>query len=257
MAVFQHYARYYDLLYKDKDYPAEIAYISGLIDKYQPEAKTILDLGCGTGRHACLLADKGFEITGVDFSESMISLAQSRKQHLTPDAAKRIHFQKGDIRRINLGRQFDVVLSLFHVFSYLTTNDDLKLGFQTVYKHLRPGGLFLFDFWYGPAVLEQRPQYRKKELSDDVIEVERIARPEIHLNDNIVDVNYELAISDKTTGKIDKVHEQHRMRYLFLPEIRQFLLDASLELIFSQEWMTGLPPGSGTWGVCCGARKTD
>lgn len=257
MAVFQHYARYYDLLYKDKDYPAETAYILSLIRKYQPDAKTILDLGCGTGRHASLLAEHDFEVVGVDFSESMISLAQSRKQQLAPDAAKRIHFQEGDIRQIDLGRQFDVVLSLFHVFSYLTTNQDLKQGFQSVYKHLRPGGLFLFDFWYGPAVLEQRPEFRKKELADEVIDVVRIARPVMHLNENVVDVNYELAISDKITGKIEKVQEQHRMRYLFLPEVRLFLLDAGLELLFAQGWMTGLQPGSDTWAVCCQARKTD
>jgi SAM-dependent methyltransferase len=194
-------------------------------------------------------------VSGVDLSESMISLAQSRRKQLPSEIAKQTHFQQGDVRQVDLHRQFDVVLSLFHVFSYLTTNDDLKQGFQTAHKHLVPGGLFLFDFWYGPAVLNQQPEVRTKELADDVIEVRRTARPEIRFNENIVNVNYELNIQERKTGKMDKVQEQHCMRYLFLPEVRQFLQDIGLELLFAQEWMTGHEPGKETWGVCCGGRK--
>lgn len=255
MAVFQHYARYYDLLYKDKDYPAEVNYIQDKIRQYAPHSRTILELGCGTGRHGCLLAERGYQVHGVDMSESMIALAKDRQTRLPDEISQRTHFQQGDIRCIELHRQFDVVLSLFHVFSYLATNDDLKQGFQTVYKHLRPGGLFLFDFWYGPAVLNQQPEYREKELEDAVIKVKRIARPEITINENRVDVNYDLTIMDKNTKNVDKIQEQHRMRYLFLPEIRQWLAEAQLQFIFAEEWMTRRRPGEDTWGVCCGASK--
>lgn len=255
MSAFQHYARYYDLLYKDKDYPAEVNYIQEKINRFIPDARTILELGCGTGRHACLLAERNFEITGTDISEPMITLAHARQAQLPQAISKRTHFQQGDIRGLDLGRQFDVVLSLFHVFSYLTTNDDLKQGFQTVFKHLRPGGLFLFDFWYGPAVLAQQPEYREKQLEDEVIKVKRIARPTVNLNENIVDVSYDLTILDKKTENIDNVQERHRMRYLFLPEIHQWLADAQMHFIFAEEWMTRRQPGLNTWGVCCGVSK--
>lgn len=255
MAVFKHYAQYYNLLYKDKDYQAEVSYILSLIRQYKPDAKTILDLGCGTGHHACLLAEQGFEIVGVDFSESMISLAQLRKKQLSSDIAVRTCFQQSDIRHVDLNRQFDVIVSLFHVFSYLTTNEDLKQGFQTVYKHLKSEGLFLFDFWYGPAVLKQQPEVRTKHLSDETIDVERCARPEINYNENYVDVNYDLSICEKATASTQKIQEQHRMRYLFLPEMRQFLRDARMKPIFAEEWMTKHQPGPDTWGVCCGASK--
>lgn len=254
MAVFQHYARYYDLLYQDKDYPAEIAYIVDKISHYQPNAKTIFDLGCGTGKHACLLAEKGYDVVGVDFSESMIALAKDR-QNQKKSYSQCPVFQQGDIRSLNLNRQFDVIVSLFHVFSYLTANEDLTRGFQTVSRHLKPGGLFLFDFWYGPAVLAQQPENRTKQLADEVIEVQRLARPEMHINDNIVDVNYDLSIRECSTGKIDTVHEQHRMRYLFLPEVRQYLQNADLKTLFAEEWLTHRTPGTDTWGVCCGAQK--
>ncbi len=79
MATFGNYSRYYNLLYKDKDYRGEAGFIHDLIRKYSPEAKTILDLGCGTGRHDLLLAKKGYAITGVDMSEEMLLIARSQQ----------------------------------------------------------------------------------------------------------------------------------------------------------------------------------
>ena len=72
MKAFGNYSRYYNLLYKDKDYKGEAGFIHDLIQKYSPGAKSILDLGCGTGRHDALLAEKGYVITGVDMSEEML-----------------------------------------------------------------------------------------------------------------------------------------------------------------------------------------
>jgi len=66
--VFSDYARYYDLLYHDKDYASDAEYVAGLIHKFHPAASSILELGSGTGKHALLLARKGFEVHGVELS---------------------------------------------------------------------------------------------------------------------------------------------------------------------------------------------
>ena len=69
MAVFDRYAQYYDLFYREKDYRGEVDYVDALIKRYATnDARTILDLGCGTGGHAVLLAQKGYHVTGVDRS---------------------------------------------------------------------------------------------------------------------------------------------------------------------------------------------
>ncbi|MDP3028836.1 MAG: class I SAM-dependent methyltransferase [Deltaproteobacteria bacterium] len=78
--VFSNYARYYDLLYRDKDYAAEAEYVAGLIRKFHPSAESILELGSGTGKHALLLARKGFEVHGVELSEEMINIARSNAE---------------------------------------------------------------------------------------------------------------------------------------------------------------------------------
>jgi len=256
MKVFGNYARYYDLLYRQKDYNAEADYIALLLKKFAPSANSILELGSGTGRHAICLAKKDFTISGVDLSETMVAQANARAAKLQPELAKRIDFTVADVRTLKMVRKFDAAVSLFHVLSYQTTNDDIKGFFNTAKNHLSPGGIFIFDFWYGPAVLTQKPERRELILEDDAIYVRRLANPEMFYNDNCVEVNYDLTIRDKATDKIEKINECHRMRYLSLPEIQHFLRDIDMELVFSHGWMTHEDPCPQTWAACCGAALT-
>ena len=220
--VFDTYARYYDLLYRDKDYAGESEYVAAHIRKQAPQAKRILELGCGTGAHAEHLARMGYTVHGVDMSMSMLAGAEARKASLPPDVAARMSFGHGDVRTVRTGENYDAVISLFHVMSYQTTNADIAAAFDTASVHLQSGGLFLFDFWYGPAVLTQRPEVRVKRLEDDEIKVTRIAEPVMHVNENVVDVNYTVLIEVKASMKVEQVNETHGMRYLFLPELLRF-----------------------------------
>jgi SAM-dependent methyltransferase len=249
MTVFGAYSRYYNLFYQDKDYAGEAAYILDLIRQHRPDTKTILDLGCGTGRHDFLLAEKGFEVTGVDRSPEMLNIATTQVASCVPPSSPPV-FRQGDIRSIRLGKTFDLVVSLFHVISYQTGNDDLRAAFATAREHLEPGGAFIFDSWYGPAVLTDRPVVRVKRLEDDEIAVTRIVEPAMHANANQVDLHYEVLIRDKASGNIEEVLETHRMRYLFQPEIELLLTEAGMSLVESVEWMTGQPLGFDTWGAC-------
>ena len=196
MSIFDAYAHYYDLLYQDKDYVAEAEYVSSHIRKQAPSAKHILELGCGTGAHAKHMARIGFSVHGVDLSDTMIGSAEARKTTLPAVEAERLTFAIGDVRTVQTGAAYDAVISLFHVMCYQTTNADLEAAFKTAAKHLTSGGLFIFDFWYGPAVLTQKPEVRIKRLSDDHIKVTRIAEPVMHVNENVVDVNYTVLIEE-------------------------------------------------------------
>src|SRR5260221_2487885 len=108
---FLNYSKYYDLLYKDKDYAIEVDYIDRLIKKFHPHAIHLLDVGCGTGRHANLLADRNYFVHGIDLSEQMLEIANNSKR-------SNPIFSKGDIRNFQLTKKFDVITSLFHVMSY-------------------------------------------------------------------------------------------------------------------------------------------
>jgi SAM-dependent methyltransferase len=244
MSVFGNYSRYYDLLYRDKDYRAEADYIHALVSKHRPGARTLLDLGCGTGKHASLLAERGYDVVGVDRSPAMLAEARAR-----PATRGRTEFVEGDLRTVRLERQFDVVVSLFHVMSYQTTNADLLAGLATLRAHLAPGGLFVFDCWYGPAVLNLRPAVRVLRLEDEATAVTRLAEPVLHPNENVVDVNYHVFVKDKRTGAVSELREEHNMRYLFAPEVAHFLSSAGLVQREMLGWMSDAAPGADTWGA--------
>ena len=245
--VFDAYAGYYDLLYRDKDYAAEAEYVASYIRGHAPKAKRVLELGCGTGAHAEHLARMGYTVHGVDLSQTMLARAAARKSSMPPDAAARLSFSPGDVRAVRTGEIYDAVISLFHVMSYQTTNSDLTAAFETATVHLRAGGLFLFDFWYGPAVLTQEPDVRTKHLENDDIKVTRTAEPTMHVNENVVDVNYRVQIEIKATGRIEEVRETHRMRYLFVPEVAHFAEPGQWADLKTCAWMGHGRLSSGDW----------
>ncbi|GAK55289.1 methyltransferase type 11 [Candidatus Vecturithrix granuli] len=237
MKVFEKYARYYDLLYQDKDYAKEVGYIHQLLQRYAPGSQSVLELGCGTGVHACFLAELGYRIHGIDASEEMLRQAREHVVQRFPQCASQVTFQQGDIRNIRLGKQFDAILSLFHVISYQTSNEDLRAVFEVIHHHLNPSGVCIFDFWYGPAVLTDRPVVRVKRLENEQNLVTRIAEPVMYLNQNLVEVNYEVLIEDKKTHRLEKLSETHKMRYLFYPELEYMLPYTGLKIAASLKWM--------------------
>lgn len=256
MTVFGDYSRYYDLLYRDKDYAAEAAYVVGLIRRHAPQARTLLDLGCGTGVHAREFARAGFDTLGLDRSADMLALAGERQRQEQVDAKRRgaIEFAQGDVRSFELARSFDVVVALFHVVSYLPTNDDLDAAFGQIRKHLAPGGIVVFDFWYGPAVLTDRPSQRVKTLEDSDVKIVRVATPTLHVNDNLVDVRYDLLAIEKSSGRCKELAEDHRMRYFFRPELDALLSRRGLTGVAFSEWMGEKAPDERSWNAVMIAR---
>lgn len=241
MTVFDKYSEYYDLLYKDKDYEKETNYIIKLIKKYKPETQTIMDIGCGTGKHSNILANNDYNVLGIDLSETMLNIAREKINN--------VDFQLGDARTYRTSKVFDVVISLFHVASYQTTNDDLKKYFETAFMHLDKDGIFIFDCWYGPGVITEKPEERTKELENDFLKVKRHCVPEIYPNGNIVDVNYNIQITNKKTGIRSDIRETHRMRYLFKPEVELLMNNAGLKLIDFKEWLSDEEPDFTSWNA--------
>ena len=245
---FQAYSEYYDLLYADKDYKAESEYILGLLaGQFVAETGSILELGCGTGAHAELFAEKGWSVHGIDMSPHMLERAHQRAA-TSPHSAK-LKFELGDVRNFRTDNRFDAVVSLFHVTSYQTTNTDLEAMFETAARHLNPGGVFLFDFWYGPAVLSERPSVRVKRFSNDRVSITRIAEPVLEDRNNVVEVQYSISVRKGTDVPVE-MFEKHRMRYLFLPELEAMLGKHGFKIAASKDWLTQDAPSLKSWGVC-------
>ena len=240
---FKLYSYYYDLLYKDKDYIYETDYIDRLINQYASNAKAVIELGCGTGKHAVLLSRKGYSVLGIDRSKEMIDIAAL-------SASKSVTFNVGDITSIKTDEQFDVAISLFHVVSYLTKNEQLLQTFRNLHGQLKSHGIFIFDVWYTPAVYNFVPEVRVKRLEDSTVKIIRVAEPVIHDRHNIVDVNYELIIENLDDQKFTVTREVHPMRHFSEPEMELIALQTGFRILQVEEFLTGNEPSKSTWGVC-------
>lgn len=253
MKVFDQYARYYDLLYRDKDYRGEANFVLSVLCAYAEGKKSLFEMGCGTGIHAQLFVEAGYQVHGIDLSEKMLATASKKRDALSSELRERLSFSVGDVRNYRAGRTFDVVLSLFHVFSYQTDNSDLQAAFATANAHLESGGILIFDYWYGPAVLAQRPETRVKRLQDDDLSILRIAESHVDEQKSVVEVNYETFV--KTDALTEVIRETHRMRYLFLPEIELFAELHGFEVIHHREWLGVTAPSSNSWAGFSVLRK--
>ena len=160
-----------------------------------------------------------------------------------------------DCSEFNLDKKFDAVISLFHVISYITENNKLIKTFQNVYNHLKQNGIFLFDVWYSPAVYNLKPETRIKRIENEELKIVRLAEPFLNYNKNIVDVNYEVIIEQKSSEKITRINETHPMRHFSFPEIQLLASFCGFEIVEAEEWMTGKKPTENTWGVCFILRK--
>ena len=247
MPVFEEYARYYNLLYRDKDYAGESAFVLSTLRRCGRAPETLLDLGCGTGSHALEMARRGVRVTGVDMSEPMLAMGLTTLSEQAPADFVPPCLRLGDARSVRVGKTFDAVVSLFHVMSYQNTEDDALALMETARAHLIPGGLFLFDFWHGPGVLRDPPGRRERTLEDGETRVRRVAVPEHRAADNLVVVRYavSLATPDKTSG----FEESHSMRYWFLPELRGLARRAGFTVLREGGWMRDAPPSPADWNA--------
>lgn len=244
---FDAYSQYYDLLYKDKDYSSEAIYINSLLNEVGMSAASILELGCGTGAHARKMVEYGHVIHGIDSSDRMISKAS---------LVKGFTCEHGDARYIQLNRIFEVVIALFHVASYQVSEGDIHAFFSRAAEHVKDGGFFIFDFWYTPAVISQRPSIKVKRMDSENLTITRIAEPVSSVSESRVDVHYTIfceqilgSDAEDVKTSIPSFHEIHPMRHFTLGEIDLLAKIHGFVRIRAEEFLSGAPLSEGTWGA--------
>ncbi|MGZ4883352.1 MAG: class I SAM-dependent DNA methyltransferase, partial [Halobacteriota archaeon] len=233
MHVFDRYAPYYDLLYSEKDYVGEVDYIDDLIKAYSSgETKTILDLGCGTGEHAILLAQKGYRVTGVDRSDTMLALANKKKSQMGGEVA----LTRGDICVLDLHQRFDVAIAMFAVMGYQSTPEAFENALRNTAKHVKPGGLLIFDAWFGPAVIAQKPRDRMRIVKRGPGSVIRLTHSSLNMIEHTVDVDFTvLYVEDSTV--LDCVDETHVVQFFFSQELEAVLAKTGFHVISIRPFM--------------------
>lgn len=205
-------AELYDLVYSFKDYADEAAWLVSLVAERRPEAQTLLDVGCGTGRHLQRLRAR-FDCEGVDLDEALLAAAAER--------VPGVPLHHADMRTLDLGRTFDVVTCLFSAIGYMLDLDQLHAATAALAKHVAPGGLLLLEPWITPEVWEPgRPHALAAQ--DDRLAVTRMSRSGADERISWVEMDY--LVSDGTT--LERFSERHELG-LFTPDEMKTALDAT------------------------------
>ncbi|MGC1175151.1 class I SAM-dependent DNA methyltransferase [Polaromonas sp.] len=236
MSVFNSlYAGQYDQLYAEKNYLGECDLIEAAVKRHAgSHPATLVDIGCGTGGHAIELAKRGYKVTGVDLSPSMIEQARQKAALLT--SGEQPAWLCGDARDFDTGMTFDLGIMMFAVIGYLTTNEDVLKGLRNIRRQLKTGALFVCDFWYGPSVLSARPADRVRTLPTEGGRVIRASSTTLDVVNHTADVTFKLWTleGDRLTGETT---ETHRLRYYFPQEFALLLSQAG----FTLQSMSGFP----------------
>lgn len=151
-------ARYYDRIYAWKDYRAEAVVLRGLVARECADAKTLLEVGCGTGGHLRWL-EEWFAVEGVDRSPFMLDAARRK----LPD----VSLHEGDMRTFALERRFDVVASLFSAIGYVRSVQELQAAVGNMAAHLAPGGALMIEPWFTPEQWQPPGGVRGSMIVDD------------------------------------------------------------------------------------------
>jgi len=246
------YAAAYDSLYADKNYRVECDLIETSFQRYSSAGvESILDLGCGTGTHARLLARDGYRITAVDRSAKMLEIAREKPIE-QPHA---IRWVQADLRSMNLNDTFDAAILMFAVLGYFNTDHDVIEALTNIRRHLRPAGLLCFDFWYGPAVLSIGPSDRVRTVSVRGGHLTRRVSATLFPEEHRCHVRYELQHHKPDRDKQVASQETHIIRFFFPDEIRTSLDTAGFTLLSLSAFPSiDQPLDNSTWSAFCVAR---
>jgi SAM-dependent methyltransferase len=246
------YSDSYDLLYKEKDYEGECNLIERIFKEHAERPVTsILDLGCGTGNYAFRLAKRGYDVCGVDLSEPMLKIAREKLKNIPT----LVEFYHSDIASVQLDRQFDAAIMMFAVLGYQNTNEKIIKTLKNISTNLKTGGLLIFDVWYGPAVLLQKPQEKCRVIQSGKDTVIRVTRPKLDTFHQFCDVRFHM-YRIREGQQLIETDEVHRMRFFFAQELSLALESTGFEVIrFGQFPDFERDPVDTSWDIVVVAKK--
>lgn len=223
--MFSKSAQFYDALYQFKDYRQAVQMMHQLIQREKPGSKSLLDVGCGTGKHIVYLKDQ-YLVEGLDINPELLAIARER--------CPEIRFHEADMTRFSLGKQFDVVACLFSSIGYVQTKEKLEAAVKTMAAHLVPGGLLIIEPWIYPD------KYWKDKLVANFTDLENLKISWMYIHDqegmtSVFDIQYLVG----TREEISHFSEQHVMGLWTDKEYREAFSKAGVNVMYDEKGFFG------------------
>jgi SAM-dependent methyltransferase len=221
---YEQFAYLYDELMKDAPYDQWVSFVKNMLAKYEVEATRLLDLACGTGELSVRFAKQGLNVTGIDLSEDMLSVAQVKAEA----EGVKIPFFQQDMANLEGQGQFDVIGIFCDSLNYLQTEEKVISTFLNVHQHLQDHGIFIFDVH---SIYKMTEVFVNQTfaLNEDDISYIWNSFP----GDDPYSVEHELSffVLDGPTGKYDRIDELHYQRTYSIEQYAGWLDIAGFQLL--------------------------
>ncbi len=247
------HAELYDLFYADKPYAAEAEFVHQCIQKHgEGSTRRMLELACGTGNHALEFERQGYEVTASDYSTDMLAQAKAKGKR----NGSGVVFVSADMRALEFpDHSFDAVVCLFDSIGYVATNDALRKVIQGIHRCLRPGGLFIVEFWHAAAMLRGFDPLRLRRWSTTEGEVIRVSQTTMEPALQLAHVAYSV-YELKHDGSYSELKETQTNRFFLLQEMNGWLEAGGFAPVESFAGFTGDNRiTSDTWHIVSVARS--
>lgn len=223
--MFTKTAEYYDALYAFKDYQEACNQLDHHIRSIKPEAKTLLDVACGTGKHISFLRDH-YEVQGLDINSELLRVAETR--------CPGVPFHAEDMSDFNLGLTFDVVICLFSSIGYVRTPENLRKSVQCMADHLAPGGLLIVEPWFTPETFW--PEHVVLNVTDQPgLKIAWMYAHEKKDNTSVLDIHYMVG----TVKGVETFTEQHVLGLWTRREYLDAFENAGIQVQFDEKGFFG------------------
>ena len=220
--MYQEFSNVYDELMKEIDYDQWTNYLQELFDTRKDDVKTILEFGCGTGNITVRLAQKGYQITATDLSESMLTVADEKANEM---GLKTINFYMSDMRWFQSKQKFDSVIACCDTVNYLRSIDDIKRFFISSRACLNKEGLLLFD-------INSSSKYKKiigdNTFTYDLDDIFCVWENDLKNDENKVCFNLTFFVENED-GSYNRYEESQEQYFYSIEEIRQVLEDTGFK----------------------------
>jgi len=216
----------------DVEYHEWIAYIEAIWEKFELKPHLVLDLACGTGNFTIELADKGYDMIGIDNSAEMLSRARDKA------CDKPILFSLQDMRGFELYGTVDACICMVDSINYLLEENELSAAFELVHNYLNPGGLFIFDINTLHKFRNVLGENSFSDVSDDdTIVWENYFDDETRINEYMVNI-----FVARNDGLYERHEEVHQQRAYEKDDIVQLLTQVRFEVLGVYDTLKFEPP---------------
>ena len=250
--IYRQAASVYDIIYGNKPPMPDVPFYLEYAKRLCGENGEILELGCGTGRVALVLAKEGFFVTGLDLSQQMLEVFQNKlakEVAVYPELERRMKIVYGSMSDFYIERKFALITAPFRAFQAVTIQRDIEVTLSCVREHLTEGGLFIVNvFNPNKNPLNEdwcRPEVFVDEIVDEQtgIRVERYeCRERIDPANQIIYpyLAYNVTYPD---GRTEKLVEPLQMKYYYRHQLRAEVEKAGMEIVEEFSWYDKQPPG--------------